>query len=213
MQRLKFLAIATAAFLTACGEDSSSAAKDDATIENAESGEARDVVQDFVDGLNLRGPIPPGGCEVLTEARAADILGGKVSKRPGGGDVCTFVTDSGDAQSMIRLLITSFPLESIKVTDDPMKIALTLQGWATAKESLTQIDDFGGRPAFTALEDGTSVVWLVPGVNTTSVASGKPIGEVVVQASLKSADPHDARLETLKSLAKETQAFLSAQGG
>ena len=199
-----------ALMVSGCGDDAPSAAQDGTTNGSARSGEAREVVQEFVDGLNLSGPIPPGGCELLTEERASDILGGDVRKRPGGGDVCTFVRGSGDDESMVRLLITSFPLESIKVTDNPMKIALTLQGWATAKESLTQVDDFGDKPAFTALEDGTSVVWLVPGVNTTSVTSDTPIGEVVVQASLKSSAPHEERLATLKGLARETQAFLGS---
>lgn len=150
------------------------------------------------------------GCEVLTEERARTMLGADVTRRRGGA--CVWVSRSG----MVRLLFSPIPLAQFDISrDDHGSLASTLRAIAQLDETPTFAGEVAGGLAFTTTKDDVSVFFAAPGVRTTAMLSDRPVGEVLIQLSLRSPRPHAERLASLEELAVDAANSLRelASGG
>lgn len=147
------------------------------------------------------------GCDVLTEEEAEAMLGAPATRRPGGA--CTWVAGNS---GVVRLLFTNLPLEQLDSrSDDRAEVASVLGLLAQLDGAPEYAGDVAGAPAFGAEKDGVSVLFAVPGVQTTAVMSDRPVGEAFVEVSLRTGQPHPERLDALKGLAAEAVEALRAR--
>lgn len=193
--------IATLAILAGCTESASEEALPQVQ-------EARDAVERLADSSTDARPSVSitdltDGCDVLTEERARALLEGAVTRHRGGA--CAWESGSG----LIRLLYTPMPLDQFEGRgDDDEALAMIFQQVGQLEEAPTFAGEVGGGPTFAGMKDGVSVLFSLPGVNTTAVLSDRPIGQVLTILSLRTDRPHAERVQTLQELAGDAAKAL-----
>lgn len=192
---LNRLTLCTAALLLlGCGggsEDASTATSPDSQTQSSPPA-STDV---------LAGPVPPDACAALTEARAAEILGAAPTRRP--GPACAYVSGAGDAQRMVRMLFTSYPLETLDASAmSDQELAQMIGGLAQLGAEPASEGEVAGGPAFSAEVGRASALFVLPGIRMSAAISDRPVGEVVINVSVQDSRPHRERLETAEALAQ-----------
>lgn len=158
---------------------------------------------------NLASPVPPDVCEVLTEERAAALLGGDVVRRRA-SPRCAFSNTSDDG--LVNVLVLPYPLQQLDSRrDSPADLASMLAEAAELDAPLTEAGEVDGGPAFAGTMDDVSVLYVLPRVFTTAMLSDRQVGEIVIQTGLRNAQPHEARLEALAAFASDVADYLRSE--
>lgn len=150
----------------------------------------------------LANPFAVDPCGTLTQERADAILGRSTVKRPGAGGACVYAASTGET-GLVRLLLVPYSFEVLDSrAQSPQTMAATFAEAAGLEEPPDYHGDISGRSAFAVQRDNTSVLFIPSGVMTTATVSDRVTGEMIIQISLTSDEPHELRLEKLAELAE-----------